>query len=458
MNGHSSVALALAHAESSTDRFVHELADFLRFPTVGSDASHAPDMWRCAHWLAQHLKQVGCSDVRILPTAGHPLVFAATPSDPGRPVVLIYGHYDVQPTGPIGAWHTPPFLPTITGPFLIARGASDDKGQLFAHVKALESWLRAGGPPIAVKMLFEGEEEMGSPSLPGALEAHRALFAADAVIVSDSPMLGRGRPTVTTSLRGSLGFELAVRGARNDLHSGTFGGAVADPIQALCRILATLVDGEGRVGVDGFYDDVREIGPAERRLLAAAGPADRQMLRDAQATVGAGEPAFTLFENTTVRPSLTVTGIRGGHTGPGERTVLAACARADVNVRLVPHQRPHRVARLIERHVSHVAPVTVATSLRFGRATRPYQIARNHPLVQAASRACRKGFGTSAALLPMGGSVGAVPAFQDILAVPSILVGFALPDDGKHGPNERLHLPTFRSAVATSIHLMAEVA
>jgi len=435
-----------------------ELAHLVRIPSIGSDRRRAADVRRCAQWLASHLAGLGIADVRLLPTAGHPLVFAATPPVPGRPVVMVYGHYDVQPPGPPAAWDTPPFSPVVRGPWLVGRGASDDKGQLFVHIKAVESWLRSGGPPLGVKLLFEGEEEIGSPSLEAALRAHRSLLAAHIVMVSDSPMPAPGRPAITTSLRGSLGFEIEVRRAGEDLHSGIFGGAVPDPIEILCHVIATLQDRSGHITVSRFHDAVHDVAPAERRAIAAMGPSDRKLLTDAHARTGWGESDFTLFEKTTIRPSLTVTGIHGGHTGPGDRTVLAASARARVNVRLVPNQKPDEVARLIARHVGRVVPTTVRATLRFGRSTRPYQIARDHRMVRAAMRACRKGFGASAALLPMGGSVAAVPAFQDVLGIPSVLVGFGLPDDGKHGPNERFHLPTFRRAIAASIHFLAEIA
>jgi len=458
MKASSATAAPLSFAEANVDRFVRELTDLVRIPSIGSDARHAADVRRCAQWIASHLAGLGIADVRLLPTAGHPLVFAATPPVPGRPVVMVYGHYDVQPPGPIAAWQTPPFRPARRGAWLFGRGASDDKGQLFAHIKALESWIRSGGPPVGVKLLFEGEEEIGSPSLAAALRAYRSLLGAHVVMVSDSPMPAPGRPAITTALRGSLGFEIEVRGAREDLHSGIFGGAIPDPIEVLCHVIATLGDRSGRITVSRFYDAVREVSSTERRALAATGPSDQQLLSDARAQTGWGERNFTLFEKTTIRPSLTVTGIRGGHTGPGDRTVLAASARARVNVRLVPNQRPDDVARLLARHMARVMPASVRATLRFGRSTRPYQIAREHPMVRAAMRACRKGFGAPAALLPMGGSVAAVPAFQDVLGIPSVLVGFGLPDDGKHGPNERFYLPTFRRAVATSIHFLAEVA
>jgi len=451
-------ASAIAFARTHRGRFIDELSAFIRYPSVGSDRRHAGDVAACARWLAAHLTGLGLPDVRILPTRGHPLVFASTAFERGRPVILVYGHYDVQPAGPLQDWHTPPFTPVRQGPWLFGRGASDDKGQLFAHVKGVEAWLRSGGTPVTVKFMLDGEEEIGSPSLPEGVARYRALLKADVALVSDSPMLGTGRPVITTSLRGSLGFDVDVRVAEADLHSGIFGGAIPDPIQALCRALASLQDERGRVVVSRFHTGVRRLPREEQRALAAVAPTNAAVINAARADSRCQDDGTSLFENTTVRPSLTVTGISGGHVGPGDRTVIAGAARARINVRLAPDQDPDLIATAVEHHLVAAMPRCVKASIHRGRSVKPYRIPLTHPAVRAAIEACRLGFERAPALLPMGGSIAAVPVLQDLLGIPSVLIGFALPDDGKHAANERLHLPTLERAIETSIHFLAEVA
>jgi acetylornithine deacetylase/succinyl-diaminopimelate desuccinylase-like protein len=451
-------ARALAFAQEHRARFVSELAALVRIPSIGSDPARLADTRRCATWLAAHLRSIGLADARLLPTQGHPLVFGTSRSCPGRPVILIYGHYDVQPPGPLHAWHTRPFEAVIRAGWLHGRGASDDKGQLFAHLKAVESWLRTGGLPVNVKILLEGEEEVGSPSLAEALRANKPALAADVAVASDSPMPAPDRPVVTYALRGSLDVSVEVTAASTDLHSGIFGGAVPDPIQILCRLLATLRDNAGRVTVPGFYQAVGAPLLAERRALSASGPSDAQLLIDAHAAGGWGESGYSLFERTVLRPALVVTGIQGGHTGPGDRTAIAGRARARLNVRLVPDQDPDVEAQRLARFISSRVPSCARASVRIGRRTRPYRIEAAHPAVRAAARACARAFGTVPALLPSGGTIAAAPLLWEHLGIPTVLIGFALPGDGKHGPNERFHLPTFRRAIATSILFLEEAA
>ena len=318
-----------------------ELQDFVRFPSVSAQPRHAGDVKGCAAWLADHLRRIGLEHIRVIPTPRHPIVYADWVLSPGKPTVLIYGHYDVQPADPLREWRSPPFEPVVRGQSLYGRGACDDKGQMFAHVKAIEIHLRTRSLlPVNVKCLFEGEEEIGSPNLIPFLKRHRRALAADVVVMSDSPMADADRPAITYAVRGGLGLELTVRGPRRDLHSGLFGGAVRNPLQALCEIIASLHDRRGRVAIPGFYDQVRLWPPEERATMARNGPSDATVLRDAGAAQGWGEEGYTLHERTTIRPALTINGLVGGYQGPGGKAVIPAVASAKLSFRLVPDQDP----------------------------------------------------------------------------------------------------------------------
>jgi acetylornithine deacetylase/succinyl-diaminopimelate desuccinylase-like protein len=453
------VAAALAYARRHRERFLAELADFVRFPSVSADPRHADDVVECAGWLAGHLRALGAIGVRIVPTARHPVVHAAWRHETMRPTVLIYGHYDVVSADPLEAWRSPPFEATRQGESLYGRGTSDDKGQLFAHLKAVESLLRTSGTlPANVVCLCDGEEEIGSPSLAAFLASQRDAFQADAVVVSDTPILGPGRPALTYALRGLLSLEARVSGPRRDLHSGRFGGAVHNPAQVLCDLVSSLHDSSGRVAVAGFYDRVRPARAVERAAMARMGPTDAQVRRDAGVDKAWGESGYTLFERLTLRPALSVNGLSGGHAGPGLKTVIPASARTKLSVRLVPDQDPEEIADLLKQHFERLAPATVRLATVSGAAVRPFLADRDHPALPVTLEAYRKGFGSAPAFLRAGGSIPAVTMLQDALGQSPLLMGFALPDDGMHGPNERLHLPTFWSAIETSIWLLAGLA
>lgn len=448
-------ANALSYARAHTRGSVHQLLDLVRFPTVSSDPARAGDLRRCAAWLADHLRRIGMHRARVIPTNRHPLVYAEWLGAPGRPVVLIYGHYDVQPAEPLDAWRTPPFEPVVHGDDLYGRGASDDKGQMFAHVKALEALLATtGGLPVNVRCLFDGEEEIGSPSLPAFLGRGRGVLAADVALLSDTRMLAPGRPAITYALRGTLGLEIELRGPPHDLHSGSFGGAVLNPIQALCEIVASLHDEHGRVAIPGFYDRVRRVSMAERRAMARAGPPAAAILRDAGVRRGWGEPGYSLHERTTIRPALTINGITGGHQGPGGKGIIPARAVAKLSVRLVPDQDPREVGALVRRHVAGSTPPGVRAEVRVDRAARPVVIDRSHPAMRAAAAAYRYGFGRAPVFLRSGGTIPVVDLLQRALGVPTVLLGFALPDDRAHAPNEKFHLPNYVNGIATVIRLL----
>jgi acetylornithine deacetylase/succinyl-diaminopimelate desuccinylase-like protein len=446
----------LAYARENRGRFVRELQEFVRFPSVSAQPAHAPDVAACAEWLGNHLRRIGVPLVRVVRTGGHPIVYGTSGGAPQRPTVLIYGHYDVQPPDPLREWRAPPFDPRIEDGYLYGRGACDDKGQMFAHVKALECYLRvAGRLPVNVRCLFEGEEEVGSKSLAAFVERARGGLAADAAVVSDTRMLGPGRPAITYSLRGVLGLEIDVQGPQADLHSGNFGGAVHNPLEALSSVVASLHDGSGRVAVRGFYDRVRACSRREREEMARVAPSDAQLLREAKAARGWGEPEYTAYERTTIRPCLVVNGIVGGYQGPGAKAVLPARATVKINIRLVPDQNPRDIARLIREHVDRITPATVRATVRATMAAPPVVIPRDHPVMRVAAMGYARGFGVEPAFIRSGGTIPIVNTLQKALGIPTALMGFALPDDRIHAPNERFLLANFFKGIATSIWTLA---
>ena len=451
---------AVAYARQHRPRFIAELKEFVRFPSVSNQPHHVRDLRRCASWLAAHLRRIGLEHVRVLPTKLHPIVYADWLHSRGRPTLLIYGHYDVQPPEPLHEWTTPPFDPMIRDNNLYGRGACDDKGQLFTHVKAVESYLRTQRAlPVNVKCIFEGEEELGgSPGLSSFVNRNKAALRADAAVMSDTRMLGPGRPALGYSQRGNLRFELEVRGPKQDLHSGNFGGAVHNPLQALCEIIAGLHDSDGRVAIPGFYDNVREWSTQEREFMARTGPKDKDILRDLHASGAWGESGFSLYERITIRPALTFNGIGGGYQGAGIKTVIPAKALAKISIRIVPDQKPHEIEQKLREHIARITPSTVSTRVRSLAFSNPALVNRNHPALRAAALAYRKGFGSWPVFLRSGGSVPAASIFQKALGIPTVLMGFALPDDHIHAPNERFHLPNFFRGIETSIWYMAAAA
>jgi len=450
---------ALAYARTHQKRFIAELKDFVRFPTISAQPRHAGEIRACAAWLANQLRRAGLERVKVVPTGGHPLVYGAWRNAPDRPAVLIYGHYDVQPADPLSAWRFPPFEPTIVGDNLYGRGACDDKGQLFAHVKALESYLHTmRALPVNVKCLFEGEEEIGSANLLPFIGRHKREFQADAAVMSDTRILGPDRPALNYAERGALVLELEVRGPQEDLHSGNFGGAVHNPLQALCEIVAKLHDANGRIAIPGVYDSVRDWSPRERVYMKRTGPSDAQILRDARTKSGWGESGHTLYERITLRPALTVNGISGGYQGPGAKGVIPARAVAKLSFRLVPDQDPAEIDQLFREHIAKLTPMDVRSTVRTLSAAKPALVDPNHPAMSAAAFAYLKGFGAPPVFLRSGGTIPVVNTFQTVLGAPTVLMGFALPDDGMHAPNEKFHLPNFSKGIATCIWFLAAIA
>jgi acetylornithine deacetylase/succinyl-diaminopimelate desuccinylase-like protein len=454
----STAAAASRYARENRSRFVRRLQDFVRIPSVSVDPRRAADVGRCAGWLAGELRRIGLRRIEVVRTPRHPIVYAEWTEAPGRPTVLVYGHYDVQPVDPESAWRTPPFEPVVRGQDLYGRGACDDKGQLSTHLRALEAYLATGRPPVNVKLLFEGEEEIGSPNLEPFLRRRRERLRADLAVMSDTRMLAADRPALGYSLRGSLGMEVVVCGPRGDLHSGNFGGAVHNPLQVRADLLSGLHDRDGRVTIRGFYDRVRRAPEAEREQMARTGPTDAEILRDAQVGRGFGERGYSLYERTTIRPALTINGLSGGYQGPGGKAVIPAQASAKLNLRFVPDQTPQEVERLVRRHVAEALPPTVRWRLETFSGAMPVVLDRAHPAMRAAAAAYRRGFGTAPVFVRSGGTIPVVNAFREVLGLHTVLLGFALPDDRIHAPNERFHLPNFTRGIETAIAFLDEVA
>jgi acetylornithine deacetylase/succinyl-diaminopimelate desuccinylase-like protein len=451
-------AAVISYVATNQPRFNRELQAFVRMPSVSGDPAHAGDVRRCGRWLAAHLKRIGLQRVRMVPTKRHPIIYGEWTAAARTPTVLIYGHYDVQPAAPLREWTSPAFGARIQDGFLHGRGASDDKGQLFTHVKAIESLLTSRGRlPVNVKCLFEGEEEIGSANLVPFLERNRRMLRADAAVMSDTRMLAPDQPALTYGLRGQLALELKVQGQRRDLHSGNFGGAVHDPLQALCEIVARLHDRSGRIAVPNFYDRVRRSSDMERDYMAQTGPTDEDVLLEAGTTTSWGERGYSLYERLTLRPSLAITGIQGGHSGVGPKGVIPHEALAKLSFRLVPDQDPADIERLVRQFVADLAPPTVRVTLATHIRSRPALIDRKHPAMRAAATAYKRVFGRAPLWVRSGGTIPVVSEFKRVLGVPTVLMGFASPGDSLHGPNEKFSLRNFQRGILTCVVFLEQL-
>jgi acetylornithine deacetylase/succinyl-diaminopimelate desuccinylase-like protein len=450
---------ALAYARAHRQKSLEELKEFIRFASVSAQPRYAGITAKCAVWLADHLTGIGLDQVQVISTPRHPIVHAEwRHAPPGIPTVLVYGHYDVQPAEPLDEWRSPPFEPVVRGDDVYGRGASDNKGQMFVHVKAIESFLKtAGALPVNVICLFEGEEEIGSPNLASFLGANRSTLEAECAVVSDMQIPSPNRPAITYALRGALSVELDARGPKRELHSGVYGGAVYNPLQGLCEIIARLHDRHGRIAIPGFYDQVRQWDSRERAYMAEVGPSDARMLDDAGATRAWGESGFSLYERTTIRPAITVSGIVGGYQGAGVKAAIPARAVAKLNFRLAPDQDPPEIARLFHEYVTQITPLGVQTRVRTLMLARPALVDRTHPAIAAAARAYHEAFGSPTIFLRNGGMIPVVNLIHDTLEIPVVLMGFGLPDDRIHGQNEKFHLPNFHKGIETSIRFLSEM-
>lgn len=447
--------LAVLFAEQHYDRFLSDLRSFGAIPSISTIPSAKPEMLRAAQWLASHLQQIGMDNVEILSTKGHPVVYAERlEAGPARPTVLIYGHYDVQPAEPLDLWHSDPFSPVVKGEYIYGRGMTDMKGQVMASINAVEAALRAGELPVNVKFLIEGEEEIGSPSLGELLRAQKERFVCDFALNMDSGMLSPEHPTITYALRGLAYFEVRVFGPRQDLHSGVFGGVVHNPAQALCELIAGMHDAEGRITLPGFYDRVRPLSEEERAELARLPRDEAYFLEQTGVPALWGEPQFTPYERTTARPTLEVNGLYSGFIGEGSKTVLPAYAMAKISMRLVPDQDPAEVHQQLLAYLKQHAPATVRYEVCEMAGSPASLSSRDGTGVQALSRAMEMVWGKPAFFKREGGSVPVVNLFQQILGVESVNTGFSMSSDNMHGPDEKLHLPTWRRGIQALIHFL----
>ncbi|MEZ6112316.1 MAG: dipeptidase [Pirellulaceae bacterium] len=444
-------------AENAT-RFEDDLCELLRIPSVSTDSQFAGDVRRAGQWVADHLRRIGLQ-TELIDTAGHPIVYAESPAVPGAPTVLVYGHYDVQPPDPLNEWLTPPFEPTRRDGNIYARGATDDKGQMLTHVKSAQAWMETEGHlPVQLKFLIEGEEEVGSEAVNKFLVAEQARLKCDVVVVSDTCQFGPGRPAITYGLRGIAYYELRLRGPKQDLHSGTFGGAVLNPANVLSRLLSSLIDDQGRIQVPGFYDDVVPLTERERQQFAEL-PFDEDGFRQ---QVGVeqlgGEAGFSTLERRWARPTCDVNGLWSGYQGEGAKTVLPARAGAKFSFRLVPNQDPHKISAALEAHLRAHCPAGIEMELIDMHGAPGVMTPLESPYIAAASRAIERGFGVAPVFIREGGSIPIVTAFRQQLGVDTLLLGWGLDDDNTHSPNEKFCLADFHRGIKASAHLWQELA
>ena len=438
-----------SYIEANNDRFINELFDLIRIPSISAEAARRPDMQRCAEWLAAALVKAGADRAEVMPTEGNPVVYAEKIIDPKARTVLVYGHYDVMPVDPRAEWCTDPFEPVVRDGRIWARGADDDKGQLWMHAKAFEAMCATGTLPCNVKFMLEGEEEIGSASLYEFCRRNKRLLKADIILVSDTSMLSMQTPSITCGLRGLAYMEVEVQGPNKDLHSGLFGGAVANPANVLAWLIAGLIDENGRVTIPGFYDDVRELTPSERRAFNKAPFSLAAYKQSLEIGDVEGEAGYTTLERTGVRPSLDVNGIWGGYTGEGTKTVIPSKASAKISMRLVPHQDYRKIAKLFERHFRRIAPRSVKVTVRSLHGGMPYVAPTDMPAYKAAEKAVEATFGCKPLPFYSGGSIPIISGFESILGIKSLLLGFGLAEDAIHSPNESFGLEQFRRGVET---------
>lgn len=452
--------VVLNYLKGNRKRYVSELCEYVRFPSVSAQPAHGKDMTNCATWLVKHCKAIGL-EARLCPTDGHPIVLARTPrkkSARHRRHFLVYGHYDVQPPEPFELWKTPPFEPTIRGRSLFARGASDNKGQNLAHLKAVEAYLKTGQElPCDITFVIEGEEEVGSKSLAGFLVKHREQLRCDAVVVSDTGIPSAKHPALTYALRGIAGFEIIVRGPNRDLHSGIFGGTVHNPAIVLAQLLAKVHDADGRIAIPGFYNGIVKLTEFERKQMARV-PFQREAYRKFLGVPQLfGERGFTPDEQRTARPTFEVNGLTSGYQGEGSKTIVPAWARAKITTRLVPGQEPAKAVKAVRAFLEKHCPPTVSLEIKAGHGAEAYMVSPRSADAQAALRALKQAFGHEPVLLREGGSIPIVNQFKKILGADTLLLGLSLPDDNAHSPNEKFDLDIFAQGQRMSALLWREL-
>ena len=451
---------AVAYAQENQQRFLNELKELLRIPSISTLPEHKADVLRAAEFVASHLSNIGMEHVEVIPTAGHPLVYADWLKAPGKPTVLCYGHYDVQPPDPLNEWHTPPFEPTERNQNLYARGAVDDKGQMYMHIKAFEALLKTGGGklPVNVRVLVEGEEEVGGESIAKFVRESSDRLKADVALVSDTEMFAPDLPTLCVGLRGMVYTELEARGAMTDLHSGMYGGAAPNPFDALARLITRLKDDKGKILIPGFYDRVEKPSADELKAWSSL-PFDVEHFRKSE--VGSkeltGESEFPVLERLWARPTLEVHGMPGGFIGAGAKTVIPARAFAKVSMRLVPDQNPAEIFKLYSDFVQKNVPKGISINIKQFSIADPIVIKTDNKFVQASTLAMKEVFNKDTVFIRSGGSIPIVADFEKHLKIPSVMMGFGLPDDNLHAPNEKFHIPNFYRGIESIIRFFQKV-
>ncbi len=440
------------YIEENKDRFLDELFDLIRIPSISSISEHKDDMVKTAEYIKNSLMEAGTDKAVVFPTDGNPVVYGEKIIDSKLPTVLVYGHYDVMPVDPLELWNTKPFEPVIKDDKIWARGADDDKGQSFMHIKAFELLVKNGKLPCNVKFMIEGEEEIGSPSLGKWCKENKQMLNADIILVSDTGMIAEDIPSITTGLRGLAYWEVEVTGPNKDLHSGLFGGAVANPINILAKMITQMVDENGKITIPGFYDDVIEVSKTERELMAKA-PFDEQEYKKAiEVQELWGEKGYTTNERTGIRPSFDVCGIWGGYTGEGAKTVLPSKAYAKISTRLVPNQNHEKIAKLFKEHFEIIAPNYVKVNVKSLHGGQGYVCPIDIPAYKAAEKAYTKVYGKTPVPVRSGGSIPIISTFEQVLGIKSVLMGFGLESDAIHSPNENYPLKQFFNGIETISH------
>lgn len=441
------------------DRFLDELIEVLSIPSVSNGEANKSDVVRCAEWLKAHMEKIGLQNTEIYKTKGHPIVYGDyMNAGKDKPVILIYGHYDVQPPEPLDRWVNPPFSPIVKDGKIYGRGTADDKGQIFIHLKAIESFLKTDGTlPINVKIIFEGEEEIGSENLGEFISSHKELLKAEYVVISDTEMYEKGKPAICYGLRGLCYMQIDVTGPNRDLHSGTYGGAVENPINALAKIISQLKSDEGKILIDGFYDDVTDLTEEERKELNKLATDENQFKKDLDVKSLTGEKGYTLVERLTARPTLDCNGIWGGFQGKGTKTVIPSEAGVKISMRLVPQQNPEKIAELFKKYIEKISPDTIKVKVSYLHGGKPSVTSINSPAIKAAMSALKKGFETEPVFIKDGGSIPIVSTFKDELGADAILMGFGLPDDNIHSPNEKFELENFYKGIISVCYYYNEL-
>ena len=447
----------IEYIEANRDRYLEELMQFLKIPSVSTEPPHKEDVKVAAEFVADQLERAKMARVEVFPTEGHPIVYGEHSVGEDKPTVLVYGHYDVQPVDPVELWESEPFDPTIRGGELYARGAADDKGQVFMHFKSAEAYMHTTGQiPVNIKYLIEGEEEIGSSHLDPFIEAHQDLLKADVVMISDTAMFARGVPSICYGLRGLTCCQVDLQGASTDLHSGSFGGAVANSAFELAKIVGGMKDERGRITIPGFYDDVRELTSRERQEFARLPFNEETYKQEIGVKQLSGEEGYTPLEQLWARPTFEVNGLLSGFTGSGVKTVLPAVAMVKVSMRLVSDQDPEKIQDLFKRHVHSLAPPSVQVKVTWMQGAKPWVASLDHPGLVAAAKAIKRGFGKDPVFQREGGSIPVVATFAERLGIPSVLMGIGLPDENAHAPNEKLDLENFYGGIKSSAYFLDE--